>query len=163
METTKLERYTGTFTERVIAWAKDRNIIGGSTPRDQFLKLVEEVGEIADGIIRCDTTLTKDGIGDSAVVVAVIAGQIGVSAAPLDVFIPSPLLHMHYALGELSNGIQKNDSDRIHGSLSLIVTILTGIAGREGMRFDDCCEHAWNEIKDRRGKLIGGVFVKEAG
>jgi NTP pyrophosphatase (non-canonical NTP hydrolase) len=28
--------------------------------------------------------------------------------------------------------------------------------------FEDCLEQAWNDIKDRKGKLINGVFVKES-
>jgi len=31
-----------------------------------------------------------------------------------------------------------------------------------GLRFDECQEAAWEEIKDRKGKMVGGVFVKEA-
>lgn len=34
-------------------------------------------------------------------------------------------------------------------------------AGRLGLSFEDCQEHAWNEIKDRKGLLISGSFVKE--
>jgi len=36
-------------TERKIAeWAKDKGILDRSTPKDQFVKMVEEVGEIAE-------------------------------------------------------------------------------------------------------------------
>lgn len=28
--------------------------------------------------------------------------------------------------------------------------------------FEDCLEMAWNEIKDRKGELVDGVWVKEA-
>src|SRR5690606_12244698 len=152
METTKQERYTGTFTERVIAWAADRNIIGGSTPRDQFLKLAEEVGEIADGIIRSDTTLTKDGIGDAAVVVAVIAGQIGVTVAPLSYYTTPPMLHLHASLGDLSRQIQRDSSREIERALVWVATHLRATATWQELDFDDCCEHAWNEIKDRSGR-----------
>lgn len=34
-------------------------------------------------------------------------------------------------------------------------------ARRLGLSFEDCQEHAWNEIKDRKGLLISGSFVKE--
>lgn len=165
METTKQERYTGTFTERVIAWAKDRNIIGGSTPRDQFLKLVEEVGELVGGLAVGDQTEIKDGIGDTAVVVAVIAGQIDLAISKLG----PPLGHLKFdrdiliAISELSSAIQKNESHSTQYHLRMILTLLHHVAAEQSLDFDDCCEHAWNEIKDRRGKLIGGVFVKEAG
>lgn len=31
----------------------------------------------------------------------------------------------------------------------------------EGLRFEDCVQHAYDQIKDRKGKMIDGVFVKE--
>lgn len=34
-------------------------------------------------------------------------------------------------------------------------------ARRLGLSFEACQEHAWNEIKDRKGLLISGSFVKE--
>ena len=30
----------------------------------------------------------------------------------------------------------------------------------EGLRFEDCVQHAYDQIKDRKGKMIDGVFVK---
>lgn len=36
------------------------------------------------------------------------------------------------------------------------------IAMQLGLKFDDCLDYAYNEIKDRKGKLINGMFVKES-
>jgi len=33
-------------------------------------------------------------------------------------------------------------------------------AKMQGLGFAECLAHAWNEIKDRRGEMRGGVFVK---
>jgi NTP pyrophosphatase (non-canonical NTP hydrolase) len=99
---------TKTWTDRVTRWATDRNLIGGSEPRDQMLKLVEEIGELATAIQKKDRLGQIDAIGDCAVVLCIVAAQLGLS-------------------------------------------------------FDECQEAAWSEIKDRRGRLIDGVFVKEAG
>ncbi|MDW0599295.1 MazG-like family protein [Mannheimia haemolytica] len=33
-------------------WAEDRNLINGSTPQKQMLKLMEEFGELCGGIAR---------------------------------------------------------------------------------------------------------------
>ena len=33
--------------QKVIQWAQDRNLIKGSNPESQMLKLIEEVGEIS--------------------------------------------------------------------------------------------------------------------
>ncbi len=36
-----------TTEKKVIAWAEARNLIKGSTPQNQMVKLMEEVGELA--------------------------------------------------------------------------------------------------------------------
>lgn len=42
-----------------------------------------------------------------------------------------------------------------------VVTLIC-IAERLGLKFNDCLDYAYNEIKDRKGKLINGTFVKES-
>lgn len=88
-------------------WASDRNLINGSTPQAQFVKLMEEIGELAEALSkpgRIDAA--ADGIGDAVVVLTIIAAQLNV-------------------------------------------------------KIEDCVELAWNAIKDRKGQMIDGVFVKE--
>ena len=86
-------------------WGFARNIIQDATSKDQFVKLVSEVGELADAIAKKDIEKIKDGIGDAIVVLVMIAEIEGVS------------LH-------------------------------------------ECIELAYNEIKDRKGILYKGTFVK---
>jgi hypothetical protein len=31
-----------------------------------------------------------------------------------------------------------------------------------GVKIEDCIDSAYNEIKDRKGKLVNGVFIKES-
>ncbi|HDL4381901.1 TPA: MazG-like family protein, partial [Mannheimia haemolytica] len=45
-------------------WAEDRNLINGSTPQKQMLKLMEEFGELCGGIARNNPEMIKDAIGD---------------------------------------------------------------------------------------------------
>lgn len=42
-----------------------------------------------------------------------------------------------------------------------IMVVLINIAERNGLSLTECLEHAYDEIKFRRGKMMGGVFVKE--
>ena len=94
------------FGERVAQWAKERNLIEGSTPQHQIDKLDEEVGELVDALGYDDKPGIIDAIGDIQVVLAVMCAQLGLCV-------------------------------------------------------DTCRDIAWNEIKDRKGKIIDGVFVKE--
>ena len=67
------------WAERVTQWAIDRNIIGGTTPKDQFGKLVEEVKELRDAIEDGDLPEIVDAIGDCSVVLVIIAAQYGLA------------------------------------------------------------------------------------
>ena len=42
-----------------------------------------------------------------------------------------------------------------------IMVVLINIAYRNGLTLFDCLWHAHEDIKDRRGKMVNGVFVKE--
>ena len=43
-----------------------------------------------------------------------------------------------------------------------ITVVLIGYCMQRGLVFEDCLQAAYEEIKDRKGKVINGVFVKEA-
>ncbi|WP_439236749.1 hypothetical protein [Lonepinella koalarum] len=45
--------------------------------------------------------------------------------------------------------------------IGLIVQNLVHYSHNQGLDFKDCVQHAYNQIKDRKGKMIDGVFVKE--
>jgi len=56
-----------TFEEldyKIVGWAAKRDILQNSTPKDQFVKTVEEVGEVANALARQDKDALKDAIGD---------------------------------------------------------------------------------------------------
>ena len=92
---------------KVEEWAEARNLIKGATVEKQWLKLDEEKGELAAGIARGDKEKTVDGLGDTLVVLIILAKQLGIT-------------------------------------------------------FDEALGVAYEEIKDRKGKMINGIFVKEA-
>ena len=56
-------------------WAEDRNLIEGSTPQKQMLKLIEEYGELTSGVIKKNAEKIKDSIGDCLVVLSVLNSQ----------------------------------------------------------------------------------------
>ena len=93
--------------EKIRNWSADRNITRGATPQAQFVKLIEEVGELAAGIAKGRRHEIVDGIGDAVVVLTILAAQHDVS-------------------------------------------------------IEDCIEHAWGQIKNRKGKMVNGVYIKES-
>ena len=64
--------------------------------------------------------------------------------------------------GELASGIAKDKPEVIKDSLGDIVVVLIGLSLQLNLDYDECVAFAYNEIKDRKGKLINGVFVKES-
>jgi len=92
---------------RIRVWANDRNLIAGSNNNAQFLKLLEEVGELSHAIQKDNFAEFVDAIGD-------------------------------------------------------VIVVLTIMAAQRAVDVEDCIEHAWLQIKDRKGKMVNGCFVKEA-
>ena len=56
----------------------------------------------------------------------------------------------------------KLDRDLKDGIGDTVVTLII-LAHLCGTDIEECLEQAYNEIKDRKGKMIDGVFVKEGG
>ena len=42
-----------------------------------------------------------------------------------------------------------------------MIVVLINIAERNGLTLEDCMQRAWEDIKDRKGKMIDGIFIKE--
>ena len=96
---------TDEYVKKIVGWHHDRNLIDGSTDKDQFAKLIQEAGELSDSI--CKGKDVSDDIGD-------------------------------------------------------MMVVLLNIAERNKLSIKDCLAKAWNDIKDRKGRMIDGIFVKES-
>ena len=94
------------ITNKIARWHHDRNLINGSTDQAQFLKLIEETGELAGNLARGKDI--RDDIGD-------------------------------------------------------IIVVLINIATRNNLTIKECLDVAYNDIKDRKGTMVDGVFIKENG
>lgn len=62
--------------------------------------------------------------------------------------------------GELSDNICKGRN--ISDDIGDMMVVLINIATRNNLTITECLEAAYNDIKDRKGRMIDGVFVKEA-
>ena len=60
------------------AWADERGLYDKGDPKTQYIKLMEETGEIGRAILKNDTEQIIDGIGDAVVVLTNLAELIGV-------------------------------------------------------------------------------------
>lgn len=89
----------------IVEWAREREI-DKADPRNQYLKVSEETGELAASLARNDLEQAKDDIGDSIVTLIIAAETIGSNA-------------------------------------------------------QECLNIAFNEIKNRTGKTVDGIFIKD--
>ena len=63
--------------------------------------------------------------------------------------------------GELASGINKNKLDLIIDSIGDTYVVLVILCMQLGLDINDCIKAAYEEIKDRKGKMVDGIFVKE--
>ena len=64
--------------------------------------------------------------------------------------------------GELSQGMVKGNEEQIKDSIGDIYVVMTILSMQLGLEIEDCVYHAYDEIKDRKGKMVDGIFIKES-
>ena len=64
-------------------------------------------------------------------------------------------------VGELAGGVCKDKVDVIKDSIGDVFVVLTIVAAQMGWSIEECVQVAYAEIKDRKGRMVQGVFVKE--
>lgn len=149
------------FVSNVQAWAKERGIYDHSTPEAQLLKTLSELGELSDAVIKGDKDGLKDAIGD------VMVCMVNYAYMEYSEFINLDKKQGSYSDSEAIGAIAVDIGDALNGlymdyDINNIPCRLIKIANRNGLDFMDCCSRAWNEIKDRKGRMVpGGAFVKD--
>ncbi|WP_433958782.1 MazG-like family protein [Cytobacillus horneckiae] len=64
--------------------------------------------------------------------------------------------------GELCEGLAKGRKDLVKDSIGDMYVVMTILAMQLNLNIEECISAAYEEIKDRKGKMINGVSVKEA-
>lgn len=70
------------------------------------------------------------------------------------------VLKLSQELGELSSNVCKGLD--VSDDIGDMLVVMLNIVERRGLTLLQCLEKSWEEIKDRKGKMIGGIFVKES-
>lgn len=164
---------------KIEQWAEDRNLIKGSTPQKQMLKLMEEFGELCSGIAKNKQEVIKDSLGDCTVVMIILKKQLGIGGYEFDKLeekfempetstIANCCLDFAIHYGSLARHIGMVDrfglgiypANIVFDLIRCYGSILA-IAKTEKIKIKECLEFAYEQIKDRKGKMVDGVFVKE--
>lgn len=147
-------------------------MIEGSTPQKQMLKLMEEFGELCSGVVKNKPEVIKDSIGDCFVVLTILNAQYRVESTkpnshqshllePTGHFgahtLDEALLRAATKIGQMANPSTRSED----WDVNALANYLFLIAKMVDLDFKECVQHAYNEIKDRKGKMIDGIWVKE--
>lgn len=161
-----LENELVTLTKK---WFTDRDLEHGGRLDKQSLKLSEEFGELCAGYIKQNEKLTKDSIGDCAVVIVGLAMLIKEDVHSIferadgiirkKVMESFKLLNANISEFQLSQDLASKEMCK--HNLVHAVAYLKSISKALDYEFTDCFELAYNEIKDRKGKWVDGSFVKK--
>ncbi|QOV06261.1 putative NTP pyrophosphohydrolase [Burkholderia phage Maja] len=172
---------TPDYFGRIRQWASDRNLIKGSDSKSQFLKLQSEKGELSNGILVADPDEIIDGIGDTSVVLTIIAAQNGVELTNDSIYekvtymngiverscsFIDAMLSLDSQIGKLGDAIAKGQSVEAPIQKSILQLnflaqmyhVQMGVEPSNAYKFS--LDRAWDDIKDRKGVMYNGVFVK---
>lgn len=154
------------FTGLIEQWAEDRNL-HTADPIKQYDKLIEEFGELMKGINKQDMPMIKDSIGDMYVVMVIMSVQTGNSilgllkSGTVDTLRPKHSTYRYvHVMAALARELNKGSY--ILSEIYELKKQLAKTCGEYYLDFTDCVGLAYNEIKDRKGKMVDGKFVKEA-
>lgn len=64
--------------------------------------------------------------------------------------------------GELLEAIATDNYPEVEDAIGDMMVVLTSIARFYSMSLRICYQQAYDQIKDRRGKMVNGLFVKDA-
>lgn len=151
-------------------WSVRCGLIEGSTPRAQLLKTMSELGELADGINKRRRNEIIDGIGDVEVTLVILAAHMGLqieSASKLMNYDPmqwdakEQTIAIADTVGSIGMAILAGEMQFAASSIGLAHCQLEVLATTCGLTFDECIEHAWDKIKDRTGRLVDGVYIRD--
>ena len=65
-------------------------------------------------------------------------------------------------VGEVAAALARNEMHELRDGIGDVVVTLIILAQQNGMLLEECLEQAWNEIAERKGEMVNGVFVKES-
>ena len=88
-------------------WAYDKGL-NKANPRDQYLKVAEECGEIAAGLARGNEDAVKDAIGDTVVTLIILSQQMGMT---LEECLQAAWGEIKDRTGEMRNGVFVKSED----------------------------------------------------
>lgn len=154
-------------------WGYERGITKPENAYMQTMKTIEETGELAGAIVRSNRVSAVDAFGDILVTMILHNECLGRKLdfilidgieSTVD-FVPDVVTAMREFNAQLGKPAYSTASvmyDRLKALEVLRRATADNFNCKTFPTLLDCLQIVYNEIKDRKGKMQGGVFVKEA-
>lgn len=71
------------------------------------------------------------------------------------------MLKLMEEVGEIAAALARGDMDEVQDGIGDVQVVLTILSMQIGTSIETCTALAYDEIKERKGKMVNGVFVKE--
>ena len=172
------------YVERIIDWADERGLNKAEILPMQLEKSREENAELTQAITKYELgnkdaiVEIKDAIGDVYVTLVVALKLLNQREVVLHTFRGIFLWHSHDELEtnwtSFLELLRTTDTDlfktfikekkefmEIYRMIILYVNLLDAIAKKYNLELVECVDYAYNQIKNRTGKMIDGSFVKD--
>lgn len=72
------------------------------------------------------------------------------------------MLKLFEEVGEVASGMARGDVEEVKDGIGDVFVVITILAAQLGTSVEECTSLAYNEIKDRQGRMVDGIFVKES-
>lgn len=152
------------LNKKILQWAKDRELDKKGTVKAQAIKTVEELSELVKAVCKDDRKEIIDAIGD--VHVTLVIGNMLDTNTEIDALSCIGSDEDKYTKEQLLKHLldcSENIIDTHYVRIAIAITIKTLYNVCKYYQFDyaDCVESAYNVIKNRKGKVVDGQYVKE--
>ena len=166
------------LVKNTLSWSASKGLDKADF-RKQIIKLHEEFGELSSGYLKNNQEVIKDSVGDILVVLTILLQQVGCSEKRIVSAIngfkfnfngklcePDTvdlIMQIGSVVGLTSEAYQYRGLKLVHlleRKATYITTYLKQLSSDLGFDYADCFQIAWDEIKDRTGRMVNGSFVK---
>ena len=152
-------------------WAKERKIYEELTPFDELLKTHEEVGELIKACYDNNKSAVQDAIGDVMVTLINYCYMVeddsehvineGLTMEPDKIAVKVRLaIHVGMLLSEILRFEYKQKRPPL-SCFPCFIRGLNSIALLANTTLEECLNIAYNEIKNRTGKIFNGEFIRD--
>lgn len=156
--------------DAIVAWGRDKNI---TNARKQYLKYCEEKGELCGHYLRKNQNALVDDLGDVVVTLTILADIMGVADALKTSFRGNVVSTEQCLLNlelEVVNAMcdfithRQGEYEKalLHSRFRGIALHLKSLAMSLHLDLTYCVASAYTEIAARKGRTIGGTFIKSS-